>query len=874
MAQAATILGRAYATVDERVTPGNCLADYVFIEALGRGSFGQVQKAESRINGRTYVLKQVSCKSLDARGQELAAEEALLLRRVRHPNIIRYYTAFVDGDNLFIVMEYAERGDLQHYINKYRKRRKLIEEAYVWQYVVELSSALKELHRLRIIHRDVKCVNIFLGRNFESKLGDLGASRLMSSSDKLSNCEVGTPLFTPPEMVRKQPYDFKADVWALGCVFYYLASSHAPFQKSTMHTLNDAIVSDEPAPLPPERSERLQSLISSMLTKDPARRPDMETVLVQAAGRAQELVMSPLSGPGDHYLGGTRPGSSGWAASLNLPTRPSTSTASGWPVGLLGLRAMSSKLPPTTTVEVRQNFSSKLSVRARESNGSSSIRVPVVSSTDTKLRGPVYRGSTARPVTSAGEPSNCKTQSGNGLLHGLLAGNRGGDVHVTCPSSTSLEGRESSSEDDSAAHVRPARPATSASASGSIILSPFAKPAGYDHPVDLLVVGDDDLKIPGRPGSSSGWSTTEGSISGSESDHTNRRPIYPRLRLGTRRGSGSNSTDLGRFLAGLGKRPRTGVRVGVDSLRAASQAAPNGPNRPATVSGGAGVCGGHFGSLKARRMMSLSPVQASPNTPSPSPTRQPIASPAAPTDSRQLTNNWSPGAARLDVGTSASSLSPLPASPLRKSPRKRGSPGKEVKVTALPGGKQWSPSMRPSLPDVSPKAAFSGQSPSSITEWPKVETCASCTSASPDDVATTGQHIPRMLGSVSSDDVLGPARRPVNVDASSPAIEVRGRSKSVDMNEFAQGEDLVEHAAGRALGVGGYRGSAGAHHAVGNPLTANPLHGAGGHLASVGPGQLGPVAVKLGSLDRCGGTPMGARPRPTVDQLRSLGSRP
>ena len=80
----------------------------------------------------------------------------------------------------------------------------LVEERLVWQMVFELASGISELHRQRIVHRDIKCSNIMLGRQNQIKIGDLGVSRLMNDQ-MLVDTDVGTRLYQSPELLKKQP---------------------------------------------------------------------------------------------------------------------------------------------------------------------------------------------------------------------------------------------------------------------------------------------------------------------------------------------------------------------------------------------------------------------------------------------------------------------------------------------------------------------------------------------------------------------------------------------------------------------------------------------------------------------------------------------
>ena len=92
---------------------GNCVADFKIVSELGRGSYGLVNKVISNINNRVYVMKKINIKHVKQKHQKEALKEAQILRKVRNSNIIKYYTSFVEDEHLYIIMEYAEGGDLQ-----------------------------------------------------------------------------------------------------------------------------------------------------------------------------------------------------------------------------------------------------------------------------------------------------------------------------------------------------------------------------------------------------------------------------------------------------------------------------------------------------------------------------------------------------------------------------------------------------------------------------------------------------------------------------------------------------------------------------------------------------------------------------------------
>eukprot|EP00742_Colponemidia_sp_Colp-10_P006507 GILJ01006972.1.p1 GENE.GILJ01006972.1~~GILJ01006972.1.p1 ORF type:complete len:870 (-),score=87.07 GILJ01006972.1:194-2803(-) len=260
-------------------SPGSRLADFRFIGELGRGSFGVVYKVLSLREDKFYVLKKISVKHMTDKQQREALKEVLILRRVRHAHIIRYHTSFVENKDLYIVMEYADGGDLHSLLKNQRSMRQYLSEDQVWRQSWEICLAIQYLHSKRIVHRDLKTLNVLLTKDNRIKVGDLGVSKVMSSNIALEGTRVGTPLYLSPELVKQQPYDFKVDIWALGCTLYTLAALEPPFTGDNLIALGHNIVHKKHRPLPKCYPASFHHLVDRLLQKQPQHRPEIDEVI-------------------------------------------------------------------------------------------------------------------------------------------------------------------------------------------------------------------------------------------------------------------------------------------------------------------------------------------------------------------------------------------------------------------------------------------------------------------------------------------------------------------------------------------------------------------------------------------------------------------
>ena len=125
-------------------------------------------------------------------------------------------------------MEYADNGDLFQKIQQFQKENRVFTENEVWQIAIQVIFGLKALHDLNIMHRDLKSANVFLNTDQTIKLGDMNVSKV-ANKQGLNYTQTGTPYYASPEVWRDEPYNFKSDIWSLGCVIYELITFNPPF---------------------------------------------------------------------------------------------------------------------------------------------------------------------------------------------------------------------------------------------------------------------------------------------------------------------------------------------------------------------------------------------------------------------------------------------------------------------------------------------------------------------------------------------------------------------------------------------------------------------------------------------------------------------
>jgi NIMA (never in mitosis gene a)-related kinase len=138
-----------------------------------------------------------------------------------------------------------------------------------------MAKGLKSLHDMSILHRDLKSANIFLNRDGTLKMGDLNVSKVAKYGGLLFT-QTGTPYYASPEVWKDQPYDFKSDIWSLGCVLYEMISLKPPFEAKDMDHLYKKVLSGQYPPIPSIYSKDLGGALASLLQVVPAKRPSCD----------------------------------------------------------------------------------------------------------------------------------------------------------------------------------------------------------------------------------------------------------------------------------------------------------------------------------------------------------------------------------------------------------------------------------------------------------------------------------------------------------------------------------------------------------------------------------------------------------------------
>lgn len=248
---------------------------YDVVERIAGGSMATVFKGRHRETGALVAIKVFTGeKAHNAVLAQRFMQEIRATKTLNHPNIVRGLDHGVDGDRLYLVMEYVDGPNLGDRI----EREGRLPEAEAATLAVEIGNALHAAHQLGIIHRDVKPDNILLGPD-GAKLTDLGLLKNLGADLDLTRPSkgLGTPNFMAPEQFdNAKNVDVRCDVYSLAASLYMAVTGVLPFEGRASHIVWKRKMQHDftsPRVLYPELSEQLDHVICRSMNADPDKRP-------------------------------------------------------------------------------------------------------------------------------------------------------------------------------------------------------------------------------------------------------------------------------------------------------------------------------------------------------------------------------------------------------------------------------------------------------------------------------------------------------------------------------------------------------------------------------------------------------------------------
>ena len=257
------------------------LNDFEILQKIGTEEKSSILKVKRKKDGLIYILKTVMFQALDKSEKQNAINEIKIVSSLSHPNINEFKEAFYDkfSKSLNIIFEFPHNGNLSNKINYAIKNGMYMEESIIWDVLIQILNGVNYLHKKGIIHRNLKSKNIFLNNQRLVKISDFEACCVVENINKMITGQVGTPFYTAPEIWEEEPYNYKCDIWSIGCLIYEMATLNLPFKGDTIKSLYENIMSKKIEPIPDFYSEDLKKIINYMLIFDPSKRPSTDLLL-------------------------------------------------------------------------------------------------------------------------------------------------------------------------------------------------------------------------------------------------------------------------------------------------------------------------------------------------------------------------------------------------------------------------------------------------------------------------------------------------------------------------------------------------------------------------------------------------------------------
>jgi hypothetical protein len=290
---------------------------YALVDRIGRGGMGAVWRARDRLLSRDVAVKEILLpQGLDdeqlaiTRGRAL--REARAAAQVRHPAVVTIHDVVIEDGHPWIVMDFVRARSLADRLEE----AGALPVAEVARIGEALAGALRAIHDKGIVHRDLKPANVLIDTDGHVVLTDFGIATIEGEVRfTASGLLIGTPGFMAPERLAGEPSGPPSDLWSLGAVLYGAVEGHSPYEGSTPMVIASAVLTHDPAP--PRRAGPLGPVITDLLARDPADRPDAQ----HAADRLAAFRTAPEA-PSGRADPGRPPTTQEWSGAVHPPGPP------------------------------------------------------------------------------------------------------------------------------------------------------------------------------------------------------------------------------------------------------------------------------------------------------------------------------------------------------------------------------------------------------------------------------------------------------------------------------------------------------------------------------------------------------------------------
>ena len=252
------------------------IGKYNIMSELGRGATAVVYLGEDQFNDRKVAIKVVTPdegmgEEEARRFEKLFLNEAAMVGKMSHPNIVGVYDAVIEGENRYIVMEYVGGGSLK----KFCTETNLLPVRQAVLIIFKACRALDYAFQNGVIHRDIKSANILLSERDDIKISDFGTAQISHATHTQIDGFVGSPAYMAPEQINEEPPSVQTDIYSLGVTMYELLAGRLPFQAANSVAMINKILNDTATPLKkirPDIPDELVAIVEKAMARDPSKR--------------------------------------------------------------------------------------------------------------------------------------------------------------------------------------------------------------------------------------------------------------------------------------------------------------------------------------------------------------------------------------------------------------------------------------------------------------------------------------------------------------------------------------------------------------------------------------------------------------------------
>jgi len=223
---------------------GTQIGKYEILAEIGRGGMGIVYHGVQKSLDRSVAIKVLPPDlANDSKSVQRFIQEANLIAKLDHDNIVKIYDIEEKDSIYYIIMEYLKGTSLENIIRNPSLR---VSRDELVGYIIQVCDALHSAHQTGVIHRDVKSANIFVMTNGKAKLMDFGISKMISEKKRTTGVALGTPSYMSPEQAKGESLDHFSDIYSLGVVLYECLTAKLPFVGEDVFSVALKHISDKP----------------------------------------------------------------------------------------------------------------------------------------------------------------------------------------------------------------------------------------------------------------------------------------------------------------------------------------------------------------------------------------------------------------------------------------------------------------------------------------------------------------------------------------------------------------------------------------------------------------------------------------------------